>query len=266
MRSEHGWLIVPALAAIGVLAVATVAFSAEEAPSTTMPPIVETSIDFHGGDVYRRSRIALTLTSLSGSSRIEAELDGGLFDYTVTAPATGEPQRRVRFTNQGGSNRTLDWRDGGWVELDGRAAARARSWLIGKVYFPFLPFRLADPGVHFRHLGTEVWDGRPLAKVKVTFSPHSDPEADDEYLFWFDPDTGRMEQFAYSFQSGGGGLRLRRAVDYERVGGVLFSDQENLGVDGPGHTVDQVTPAFAAEHLEPVSSVELSDVEVEPLR
>lgn len=264
-RSRCPWRLSAALAVIAFLVAAPAASRAEEPASETMPPIVETAIDFHGGDVYRSSRVALTLTSRSGSSRIEATVDGGRFDYVVTAPAEGEPQRRVRFTNEDGSNRTYGWRDGEWVELDGEAARRARSWLASKVYFPFLPFRLADPGVHFRDLGIEVWDSRPLRKVKVTFSPGSSSGADDEYLYWFEPESGRMVQYAYSFHSGDGGLRLRRVVDEHRVGGLLLSDQENLGVDGGGHPVDRITPQFAAEHLEPVSTVELSDIEVEPL-
>jgi hypothetical protein len=230
-----------------------------------MPPIVAKSIDFHGGDVVRHAEMALTLTSRSGSSRIEANLDGGLFDYTVTSPAEGDVERRVRVSNLDGETRVWEWRRGAPVELTGQAAERASRWLMAKVYFPFLPFRLADPSVHFQDLGLEPWGERELHKVKVTFREGSSPDADDEYLYWFDPESGRLEQYAYSFHSGDGGLRLRLATGFHRAGGVLFSDQDNLGVNGPGLSVDQVTPGFAARRMEKVSEVRLSDVEVRPL-
>ena len=233
------------------------------------PPIVARSIAYHGGDVVARSAVSLTLTSRSGSSRIEAWRDGDRFDYTVTAPASaataGEPERRVRFTNRDGENRVSEWRRGEERVLSGEAAARAESWLAARVYFPFLPFRLADPGVHFTDLGVERWGERELHKVKVTFAAGSSPDADDEYLYWFDPGNGRMEQFAYSFHTGNGGLRLRRAVRWQQVGGVWFSDQENLGVEGNGLAVEMVTEGFAREGLEVVSRVELSEIEVRAL-
>jgi hypothetical protein len=236
-----------------------------------LPAIVERSIAFHGGDEVRHAEIALTLTSLSGSSRIEARLDGGLFDYTVTTPAeaadgSSEAERRVRVTNApDGDVAVYEERDGREVRLSGAAAERASRWLMAKVYFPFLPFRLADPGVRFEDQGLERWGERELRRVKVTFRAGSSPDADDEYVYWFDPDSGRMEQYAYSFHSGDGGLRLRLATGFHRAGGVLFSDQDNLGVNGPGLSVDQVTPGFAARRMEKVSEVRLSDVEVRPL-
>lgn len=252
------------LAVLVLLALALPAAAEAPAATTGLPPIVAKSIDFHGGEVYERHESALTLRSRAGASRIETWLDGELFDYTVTAPVQ-DGERRVRFTNREGANRVYEWREGVPVELAGEAAERAEAWLMARVYFPYLPFRLADPGVYFQDLGTERWGEGELHKVKVTFEPGSSPDADDEYLYWFDPETGRLEQFAYSFHTGNGGLRLRRATDFQRVGGILFSDQENLGVNGPGHTVDQVTPTFAAESMEPVSTVELDEIEVRAL-
>lgn len=255
-----------AIAALGAaVGFAALPLSASEpepsAASTVMPPIVARAIDFHGGDAYLRSRVGLTLRSASGASRIEAWTDGPMFDYTVAATNSDGVERRVRFANTDGGNRVEEWLDGAPRELDEEAAERAERWLMARVYFPFLPFRLADPGVYFEDLGMETWGERELHKVKVTFEPGSSADADDQYLYWFDPDSGRLEQFAYSFHTGDGGLRLRRAVDFERVGGILFSDQQNLGVNGPGHAVDEITPAFAAR-MEEVSTVSLEEIEV----
>ena len=58
----------------------------------------------------------------------------------------------------------------------------------------------------------------------MSFTPGTSNDADDAYTFWFDPETGRIEQFGYDFDNG---LRFRRATSFERVGGVLFSDQDN---------------------------------------
>jgi hypothetical protein len=260
-------LLAVALAGVAVAGLALVAGAAAEEPTGAatsvtpqMPPIVARSIDFHGGEALRRSQVALTLRSKSGEYRITAWNDGATFDYVVTEPAA-EGGRRVRFTNAGGDNEISEWRDGRRVELDAEAAARAERFVSARVYFPFLPFRLADPGVHFEDQGLERWGDLELHEVKVTFRPGSSAGAEDEYVYWFDPETGRMEQFAYSFA---GGLRLRRALSFERHGGILLSDQENLGIDERGLSVDAVTPDFVAARMEPVSVVEVDDVEVTP--
>ena len=59
-------------------------------------------------------------------------------------------------------------------------------------------------------------------------------------------------------------MRFRRAFNYRRVGGILFFDQENWGIDGPGLGVDQIDPEFVRS-LPHVSTVELEDIRVEPL-
>ena len=115
-------------------------------------------------------------------------------------------------------------------------------------------------------LGIEVWDDRRLRKVKVTFEAGTSTDASDEYLYWFDPDTGRLELFAYSYEVNGGGLRFRRLFNYRRVGGLLFYDQENWGTEGPGLAIDLVTPEYVETRMRHVSTIELRDIEVEALR
>ena len=114
-------------------------------------------------------------------------------------------------------------------------------------------------------LGVEEWEGRRLHKVKVTFVAGSSTDADDEFLYWFDPASARLEQFAYSFAGRPGGLRFRRLDNYRRVGGILFFDQANLGVEGAGLRVDQIDPAFVRERMREISRVELRDITVRPL-
>lgn len=223
-------------------------------------PIVNRSIEHHGGDLYRHSETELRVCSKSGCFDVLARLEGGLFEYDVRGEVNGKP-RRVRVTNQSAER----WDAGEPVPLDDEGRQAARDFASARVYFAFLPFRLNDPLVFKRDLGLERWGERELQKVKVTFAPGSSSDASDEYLYWFDPETGRVEQFAYSYAGQNPGLRFRRAVNHRRVGGILFFDQENLGVEGPGLTVDAITPEFVRERMKPVSTVTLENIRVKPL-
>ena len=219
------------------------------------PDIVAKAIDFHGNDVFQSAEISLTITSLSGSFQIDSTRQNGQFEYIVTDPRS---QRRVRLTNEV----VEEWRDDVATELDDEGARRARAFADARVFFPLLPFTLNGGDIQFEDLGLEQWEGRDLHKVKVSFAPGSSNDADDTYMFWFDPETGRVEQFGYDFD---GGLRYRKAVEFTRVGGILFSNQENYAIDGERVPVDALSADYVAESMNLLSTVTLSDIAVESL-
>lgn len=244
------------------------ACSAVSASPDSTEDLVARSIAHHGGDVYTSSRTDLLLCSKSGCSKLAVERDGGLYEYCATAKVKAG-ERRVCITN----DTVIEWLDGvgpATGAMPGSAAALAREealrdWVMERVYFAFLPSRLDDPSVDLEDLGSEEWDGRALRKVKVTFAAGTSTDADDEFLYWFDPETARLELFAYSYERNDGGVRFRRLTDYRRVGGILFFNQENYGVNGPGLSVDLVTPEYVRDSMRHVSTVELKDIEVAAL-
>lgn len=261
-RADRHRVAIAVLLAAAAATAAPPALAAAEAspPKLERLEIVDRAIEYHGGDLYRASESELDICSLSGCFHLLVRIDDGLYTYDVAGEVRGR-QRRVVATNE----RVEQWLDGEPVALDADGERRARDFANARVYFPFLPFRLNDPAVYKQDLGIESWGDRRLHKVKVTFAPGTSTAADDEYLYWFDPETGRLEQFAYSFAGNPGGLRLRIARDHRRVGGILFSDQDNLALDGDGLRVDQVTPELAAERMKKLSEVELRDIAVRPL-
>ena len=224
--------------------------------------IVDKAIDFHGGEVYEASTIALTVTSRSGSFDLVATRNGGEFDYTVSGKVgRDQVERKVHYTNT-----SLErWDNGEPVELDEENARRARDFVNARVYFPFLPYGLNGSEVYKEDLGIETWDGRELHKVRVSFEAGTSTDADDNYMYWFDPATGEVVMFGYDFSVGNGGLRLRKVISSQRVGGVLFSDQENYAINGQGYSVDELTPEYVTENMDLLSTVRLSNIEVTSL-
>lgn len=224
-------------------------------------PIVDRAIEHHGGERYEAMEARFRIVSKSGAFDVEERRDGGLY-RTVVVDRTDEGERRIEVTNE----RVRLTVDGGERPVEAVEEQRLRDFASARIYFPFLPYRLNDPSVRKRDLGLETWGERELHKVKVTFETGSSTDAEDEYLYWFDPDTGRLEQLAYSFGEGErAGLRFRRLVDHRRVGGILFADHENFGIDGTELPVDAVTPELVRERMEPISVVRIEAIEVVPL-
>jgi hypothetical protein len=243
-----------------VLAAAVTPAAAAEIAAEARLEIVARAIEYHGGDRYRHSEAELELCSGSGCYRIRVRTDGGLYAHEVSGPHRGRT-RTVRADNDSVSV----LRDGEPLAVLPEARQALRDWAMARIYFAFLPFRLEDPGVVHEDQGLEKWAGRRLHRVKVAFLAGSSTDAGDEFLYWFDPDTARLEQFAYSFDGRPGGLRFRRLSNYRRVGGILFFDQTNLGVEGDGLTVDEISAEFVEERMRPVSEVALREITVRPL-
>ena len=221
--------------------------------------IVDRAIAHHGGDLYEETSSQLDLCSKSGCFDVQTSWDRAGQPVLDVAGKAREGLRRVRTTAQ-----TVErWRDGEPVPVTPESEQGLRDWAMARVYFCFLPYRLNDPSVFKQDLGIEDWGGRPLHKVKVTFTPGTSTDAEDEYLYWFDPDSGRVELLAYSYETNGGGIRFRKAIRHRRVGGILFFDQENWGFDGPGLSLDELDAETVASRLRHISTVELANIQVD---
>jgi hypothetical protein len=237
--------------------VATLA--ASPSPAQEGLEIVRRSIEHHGGALYESSLLRFRLCSGSGCYDVEVETDGGLYRQRVAGPVRAG-HREVEATNDG----VRHWQNGVEMPVTEADEQRLRDWVSARTYFALLPYKLADPGVRQQDLGLERWGERQLHRVKVTFRAGSSTDADDEFLFWFDPETARLEQFAYSFLGSPGGLRFRPLENHRRVGGILFFDQQNLGVDADGLSVDRIDPSFVERSMRAVSQVRLDGIEVAP--
>ncbi|MEM9556660.1 MAG: DUF6503 family protein [Acidobacteriota bacterium] len=247
----------PRIFVAGVFALAvTVSPLAASASDASMPEIVARSIEAHGGDAFLHSTVRYELCSKSGCSQVIVERDGGLFTHDVTTPSD-DGSLRIEATN----DTVRIWRGGVEQAIEPGDAQRWRDQATARIYHVFLPFKLGDPSVRFEDQGLETWSDGPLHRIAVRFEPGSSTDAEDQMLFWFDPESAHLVQFAYSYHDPDG-LRFRRLHNPRRVGGLLFHDQENLGWDGPGLTIDALGPD-TVDRLREVSSVDVRSLEVE---
>ncbi len=222
--------------------------------------IVDRSIAHHGGELFEDSQVELTVRSKSGSFDIATTIRGDQFDHRITATADGETKVH-RQTNDLLSVSI----DGAEQNLSERERTNALSYVNQRLYFLFLPYKLNDPGTYKEDLGLEEgWGDKALHKVRVSFEAGSSAGASSEYMYWFDPETAELVQFAYDY-SNGTGLRFRKLFNQRRMGGLMFYDAQNYGKNTPlgGLSVNLVTPEYAAAELPLISTIQLENVRVE---
>ncbi len=265
-NDRRATVLAPLALVAAALFVACAGPEPQPAPRPAPPPgtserleIVDRAIELHGGELFEQSQVKLTVASRSGSFDVDSMVDGDRFEYRIRASnGSDEPEYRR-------DNMALEVTEGGEpMEMDEAEHVRAESYVNQRMYFLFLPYKLNDPGTYKEDQGLEEWNGRRLRRVRVTFEPGASDGADSAYVYWFDPETARLEQFAYDY-SEGAGLRFRVLTNYRRVDGLLFYDADNYGLntrDG-GLTVDDINPAYVEEELPLVSRIELRDIQVE---
>lgn len=225
-------------------------------PTVDMPDIVARSIEFHGGDLLLRSEVRFQLCSKSGCAKVRVLRNGGLYEHEVAGRIAGA-DRRLLVTNDS----VELWTEGEPTAIPADEEQRWRDAATSRTYHAFLPFRLSDPSVRFADLGMETWGDRTLHRVAVGFEAGTSSADYDRWAFWFDPETARLEHFAYSYRGSPDGLRFRKLHEFRRVEGLLFADQVNLGWEGPELTVPGLDDE-SVSRLREVSRVELRDLAV----
>ena len=164
----------PVLACTLLLATPAGAAFAESGTATAQE-VEDRAIAFHGGELYESTETAFTLASRSGGFRGISRVDGDRFDHTVVGTGRDGAERQIRVTNES----VELWLDGVPQKVATEAEQRLRDVVNARVYFPFLPYRLNDPGVHKRDLGFEEWDGRRVRTIEVSFEAGGPHRAED---------------------------------------------------------------------------------------
>lgn len=135
-------------------------------------------------------------------------------------------------------------------------------------YFAFLPYGLNDAATRKEWVRKTELEGSFYDVVYVSFLQEGGgDDFEDEFLYWINKDTGRMDFLAYTFHTEGGGIRFRKAVNQRIIDGVLVQDYENYMPAGAEKRppLDSIEQMYTAGELELLSQIRLKNLNVEPL-
>ena len=218
--------------------------------------VVNAGIEAHGGRAYE----SFVLEFDFRDRHYTASRNGGIFSYTrAFTDSTG---RIEDVLNNDGFRR---YRNGAPVTLSqARTAAFSRS-VNSVIYFALLPFGLNDDAVNKEWIKETTIAGEPYDLIRVTFDPHDGgDDHQDVFLYWFHTKKNTMDYLAYSYETDGGGLRFRKAVNARREGGILLQDYINYKPQKKSVPLEQLQPLFVSGELEKLSEIRLDHASVGP--
>lgn len=95
-------------------------------------------------------------------------------------------------------------------------------------YFFQIPYVLNDQAVNKKHLGTDRIGGQTYQVIKVTFGEENGgQDHDDIFLYWINTESYFVDYLAYSYKTGKGGVRFRKAINRRKIEEITFQDYVN---------------------------------------
>jgi len=218
--------------------------------------IVDKAIAAHGGDKFLQLQVAFDFRD----KHYESTRRDGLYTYTRSfSDTTGQVKDVLTNTS---FTRTIN---GQVKDLPAERVKAFSASVNSVIYFALLPFGLNDPAVNKEYLGSATIKNIPYHKIKVTFKQEGGgTDFQDEFLYYINHKTFVLDYFAYTYQTDGGGIRFRQAINPQQIGGVLFQDYINFEPVGE-IKFWEIEKEFEAGKLKELSRIELKNIQVKAL-
>ena len=219
--------------------------------------IVDRAIEAHGGELYEKVKISFDFRE----RHYQILKTPWRFEYS--REFTDSLGHILDVLNNDGFVRTVNGKEVSVTEE--RIQAYSNS-VNSVAYFAFLPYGLNDPAAGKRWKGETELDGQTYDIIEVTFDEEGGGEDfEDEFLYWFNQKSNRLDYLAYSYHTEGGGLRFRKAMNPRTIEGILIQDYENYKPKDSSVGLEDLEELFRAGELELLSEIILENVTVEVL-
>lgn len=218
--------------------------------------IIDESIAIAGGQHINKKDIEFVFRD----KEYGAKHNDGLFEY-VRLFKDSIGLIRDELDNDGFTREV----NGKMTTIPDSMAAKYKNSVNSVIYFALLPYGLNDPAVNKTHVGEIEIDGQAYDKIKITFDQQGGgKDYKDEFIYWINKTSKKVDYLAYSYHTEGGGMRFRKAYNERYVGNIRFVDYINYQ---PTHEVDlvQIDSAFIDSKLSELSRIELENIKVNTL-
>lgn len=215
---------------------------------------MDAAIEAHGGAAYQSFLLEFDFRE----RHYTAARNKGIYAYTREFTDSAAKIKDV-LDNSGFTR----YRNGEIVPLKPRREAAFARSVNSVIYFALLPFGLNDDAVNKEWVRETTIAGEPYDVIRVTFRPAGGgDDHNDIFLYWFHRSKNTMDYVAYSYETDGGGLRFRKAVNPRRAGGILLQDYINYKPADESVALEELESMFVSGQLEKLSEIRLENATV----
>ena len=219
---------------------------------TRADKILASAFQAHGGEKYKTAHYAFVFRD----KKYTFQNKNAKYTYTVSYEKDGK--KNVNQLDNDGLIRTIDG------EKVTGLSEKAYNGYVGAInsviYFVTLPYKLYDPAVNKSYQGETTIKGKKYEILKITFNEEGGgPDHDDEYYYWINQKTNRIDYLAYNYLVNNGGVRFRSAYNPRVVDGILFQDYVNYKAE-VGTPLADLPALFEQKALKQLSLIETEEV------
>lgn len=213
--------------------------------------IIAESIRAHGGELYDNAYYSFVFRGNTYSFKNK----GSDYEFTKT---TQKGDSVIKDVLRNGSFERLI--NGSLVEVTEKEQGVISEAINSVIYFATLPHKLSDEAVNSELIETIEINGNTYDAIKVTFSKEGGGEDfEDEYFYWINQSTKKVDYLAYNYLVNGGGVRFRSAYNARVVNGITFQDYINYKAE-TGTPLQELPSLLELGKLTEISRIETEEV------
>lgn len=213
--------------------------------------ILQETIKAHGGELYDIANYEFVFRDKIYRFKNE----GTSYHYEVKSTKDGNTTHDILAN--GKFSRTVNGKP---VELSEKKTTSATGAVNSVIYFATLPHKLNDAAVNKSFVEETSIKGQKYDVLKVTFNQEGGGEDfQDEYHYWINQNTKKIDYLAYNYQVNGGGVRFRSAYNTRVVDGITFQDYINFKAE-VGTALKDLPALYEKGQLKELSRIETQNI------
>ncbi|KAA1245192.1 DUF6503 family protein [Aquimarina sp. RZ0] len=178
--------------------------------------IISEAIEAHGGELYDKADYTFVFR------KKEYRFTNNHSNYTYSVK---NDEKTCDFIVNGNFERYVNEEP---VALSEKRQSKYAEALNSVIYFATLPHKLKDAAVNKKYIQSIDIKGLNYDVIKITFDQEGGgKDHDDEFYYWINKETKKIDFLAYNYKVNGGGVRFRSAYNRRVVAGITFQDYIN---------------------------------------
>lgn len=212
--------------------------------------IINESINYYGGENYNN----LKLSFIFRNKEYSISKNENLFEYKgIFKESIGNTTEDI-LNNYSFKRLVND----SIVKLNNSEQNKYSNSLNSVIYFTLIPSVLKDPAVNLKYIEESEINNSKYHVVEVTFNQEGGGEDfEDSYFYWIKSDNYQIEYLAYTYKTNGGGTRIRKSFNQQKVSGIIVQDYENFKPVNDAFTYEKIKSAIINSTLEKVSEIKI---------